>query len=107
MVARALAQDTPIIILDEPTTHLDLQHKISLLKLLKELAHIHKKCIFFSTHDIELAIQISDSIIVMNDKSVVQETPANLISSDTFSRLFSDNNIFFDAEKVKFIFKDI
>ena len=107
MVARALAQDTPIIILDEPTTHLDLQHKISLLKLLKELAHHHQKCIFFSTHDIELAIQISDSIIVMNENQVIQETPANLISSGLFSRLFNDSNIMFDAEKVKFIFKDI
>ena len=61
LIARALAQDTEIIILDEPTTHLDLQHKASLLQLLKKLARETEKCILYSTHDIDMAIQVSDS----------------------------------------------
>ena len=80
LVARALAQDTPLIILDEPTTHLDLLHKVSLFKLLKKLAKETNKCILFSTHDIDMAIQISDNMIIMTEENVVQDQPCNFIS---------------------------
>jgi len=63
LIARALAQDTPLIVLDEPATHLDLLHKVSLFKLLKKLTVETQKCIMFSTHDIDLAIQLSDEMI--------------------------------------------
>jgi len=75
LIARALAQDTPLIILDEPTTHLDLLHKISVFKLLKKLAQETNKCILFSTHDIDLAIQVSDEMIVMTESTVEQDQP--------------------------------
>jgi len=107
LIARALAQDTPLIILDEPTTHLDLLHKISLFKLLKKLTSETQKCILFSTHDIDLAIQLSDEIIVMTPEKVVQNNPQTLIQNHAFNDLFQDENIRFDAEKAKFIFKDL
>lgn len=103
LVARALAQDTPLIILDEPSTHLDLFHKVSLFKLLKRLASESNKCILFSTHDIDLAIQLSDDMIVMKESSVVQDQPCNLILSGIFDTLFKDENIKFDSEKGKFV----
>ena len=103
LIARALAQDTPLIILDEPTTHLDLLHKVSLLKLLKKLTFETQKCILFSTHDIDLAIQLSDEMIVMTGEKVVQEKSCNLISDGTFSALFSSQNIHFDSKTGKFI----
>ena len=103
LVARALAQDTPLIILDEPTTHLDLLHKISLFKLLKKLAKETKKCILFSTHDIDMAIQISDEMIIMTDENVVQDQPCNFISKGNFETLFKNEHIAFDREKGKFI----
>ncbi|WP_343616455.1 ABC transporter ATP-binding protein [Flavobacterium sp.] len=103
LIARALAQDTPLIILDEPTTHLDLLHKVSLFKLLKKLTQETQKCILFSTHDIDLAIQLSDEMIIMTPESVVQDQPCNLISNGSFSNLFKDEHIIFDAEKGKFI----
>lgn len=106
MVARALAQNTPLIILDEPTTHLDLLHKVSLLKLLKKLALETNKSILFSTHDLDLALQLSDEMIVMNRDLLVQDTPENLIQNGILNSLFDDENITFDAEKAKFIFKD-
>lgn len=106
MVARALAQDTPLIILDEPTTHLDLLHKVSLLKLLKKLAVETNKSILFSTHDLDLALQLSDEMIVMNRDLLIQDTPENLIQNGILNSLFDDENITFDAEKAKFIFKD-
>jgi iron complex transport system ATP-binding protein len=106
LVARALAQDTPVIILDEPTTHLDLKHKVALFKLLKKLSQETHKCILFSTHDIDLAIQLCDEIIVMTPKKTVQDEPCNLIANGVFDRLFNDESIVFDNEKGKFVIKN-
>ncbi|RKS02209.1 ABC transporter ATP-binding protein [Flavobacterium sp. 102] len=103
LIARALAQDTPLIILDEPTTHLDLLHKVSVFKLLKKLSQETGKCILFSTHDIDLAIQLSDEMIVMTEENVVQDQPCNLITKGVFNTLFKDDSITFDGEKGKFV----
>lgn len=105
LVARALSQDTPLIILDEPSTHLDLFHKVALFKLLKNLASDSNKCILFSTHDIDLAIQLADEMIVMTTEFIVQDQPCNLISKGVFNSLFKDENIKFDNERGKFIIK--
>jgi iron complex transport system ATP-binding protein len=105
LIARALAQNTPLIILDEPTTHLDLLHKVSLLRLLKKLTAETSKCILYSTHDLDLALQLSDEIIVMTEDAVEQDTPQNLISRNVFNKLFNDDTITFDANKKGFIIK--
>ncbi|GEP52025.1 ABC transporter ATP-binding protein [Flavobacterium noncentrifugens] len=107
LIARAIAQDTPLIILDEPTTHLDLLHKVSLFKLLKKLASETKKCILFSTHDIDLAIQLSDEMIVMTDGKVIPGSLDQLIADKVFDTLFEGENIIFDPEKHKFVFKNL
>lgn len=103
LIARALAQDTPLIILDEPTTHLDLLHKVSLFKLLKKLTQETGKCILFSTHDIDMAIQLSDEMIVMTEDFITQDQPCKLIENGTFNTLFKDENIVFDDKKGKFV----
>lgn len=103
LIARALAQDTPLIILDEPTTHLDLLHKVLVFRLLKKLTRETNKCILFSTHDIDLAIQLSDEMIVMTDNGIEQDTPTNLIKKGVFNTLFNNSAIAFDGEKGKFV----
>jgi iron complex transport system ATP-binding protein len=103
LVARALAQDTPLIILDEPTTHLDLLHKVALFKLLKKLTQETQKCILFSTHDIDMAIQLSDEMIIMTPETVLQDQPCNFISKGSFNTLFKDEHIIFDSQKGKFV----
>jgi iron complex transport system ATP-binding protein len=103
LIARALAQDTSLLILDEPTTHLDLQHKVTLLKLLKELTQETGKSILFSTHDIDMAIQLTDEMMIMTPESIVQDQPCNLILKGSFNTLFQDEHIVFDNEKGKFI----
>ena len=103
LIARALAQDTPLIILDEPTTHLDLLHKVILFKLLKKLTQETEKCILFSTHDIDMAIQLSDEMIIMTPEDVIQDQPCNLILKGSFNALFQDEHIVFDSEKGKFV----
>lgn len=103
LIARALAQDTPLIILDEPTTHLDLLHKVSLFKLLKTLTTNTNKCILLSTHDIDIAIQLCDEIIIMTPNQLIQDTPSRLIEKDTFNTIFKNEHILFDKQKGKFI----
>lgn len=97
MIARALTQDTDLIILDEPTTHLDMYHKAYILKLLQKLAKDTQKTILFSSHDIDLAIQLCDQMIVMSSDSVVMDQPCNLISKGVFNHLFPEDLIAFDA----------
>jgi len=102
LIARALAQDTSLIILDEPTTHLDLVHKVSLLKLLQKLTHETGKTILYSTHDIDLAIQLCDEMIVLTKNKLVQDQPCNLIEKDVFTQLFQNESIVFDKTMGKF-----
>ncbi len=106
MIARALAQDTEIIILDEPSTHLDLIHKLSLFRMLKQMAQLGK-CIVFSTHDIEAAISISDAMILIAGRKVHFGSPADLIDSGIFETLFPTDEVSFDRESVKFILKGL
>ena len=61
MIARALAQDTPIILLDEPTSFLDLPNRYELCRLLSDLAHKENKCVIFSTHELDIALSLADS----------------------------------------------
>ncbi|QFZ53755.1 ABC transporter ATP-binding protein [Oceanihabitans sp. IOP_32] len=96
MIARALAQDTDLIILDEPTTHLDMYHKAYILKLLQKLAQDTGKTILFSSHEIDLAIQLCDKLVVMTEDEVVSDEPCNLISKGTFNTLFPKDLIKFD-----------
>jgi iron complex transport system ATP-binding protein len=87
-----------LIILDEPTTHLDLLHKVALFKLLKKLTQQTQKCILFSTHDIDMAIQLGDEMIVMTRKCTRDE-PCNFISKGTFDTIFQDEHITFDPQR--------
>lgn len=105
-IARALAQDTPIIILDEPTTHLDLYHRASVLKLLKKLAKKTKKTILFSTHEIDLAIQLSDQMILMTEVGTLVDTPKMLIAGGHFDELFPEDTVIFDATTGRFTIKN-
>lgn len=102
LIARALAQDTPIIILDEPTTHLDLYHRASILKLLKNLTKTTGKTILFSTHEIDLAIQLCDQMLVMTPEESYFGDPCQLIEAGHFSKLFPKNLIDFDVEVGRF-----
>ncbi len=70
MLARALAQDTPVILLDEPT-FLDIPNRIQLINLLADLAHNHGKCILFSTHELDLAISSSDSLLLIDSAGII------------------------------------
>ncbi len=102
MIARAIAQDTQLILLDEPTTHLDLYHKVQILKLLKSIAHTTKKTILFTTHEIEIAIQLCDKMLILEKNQSTFGSPCELIQMKSFENLFPSDTITFDAETGSF-----
>jgi len=105
LIARALAQDTSLIILDEPTTHLDLYHKAYVLKLLQKLSKETNKAILFASHEINLALQLCDKLLILKDKKALFGTPAELIKTDVLSNLFPKQLIHFDKESSSFKIK--
>lgn len=88
LIAKAIAQHTSIILLDEPTAHLDLPNRIKILQLLRRLAHEQHKTILISTHELELAIQLSDRILLMSENEIKLDTAKNLRQSDAFTQAF-------------------
>jgi iron complex transport system ATP-binding protein len=105
MIARTLAQDTDIIVLDEPTAFLDLSNKYEIVHILHRLANEKGKTILFSTHDLATAIAESDKVWLMLENSVDEGSPEDLILNGSFSALFHNNNLFFDQEKGDFRIK--
>ena len=102
MIARALAQDTQLILLDEPTTHLDLYHKVQILKLLKYIAHKTNKTILFTTHEIEIAIQLCDKMLILEGQQSIFGSPCELIQKKSFENLFPSDTITFDSQTGSF-----
>jgi len=102
LIARTMAQDTPLILLDEPTSHLDLYHKVHILKLLKRLVQQHQKVIVFTTHEIDLAIQLCDKILVLDGKGNPFGTPSELIDLGSFAQLFPNDMVLFDTKTGSF-----
>lgn len=100
-IARAIAQNTPIIILDEPTAHLDLINKVEILKLLKTLVTSQNKSIIISTHQVEYALQICDEIWLVN-KTIEPLSPKRIVEDDKLKDLFDSELISFDKINLSF-----
>ena len=104
MISKALAQQTPIIFLDEPTAFLDFPSKVEMMLLLSRLAHTMQKTIFLSTHDLELALQTADRLWLLDKTSegVTIGTPSELAANGALPRFFSGPGITFDADALRF-----
>ena len=103
MIAKALAQDTPIIMLDEPTAHLDLPNRVEIMLLLHKLAHKTQKAILLSTHELDLALQAADRIwLVSKDQGVESGVPEDLVFNGSFNRTFQSSSYYFNAANGNF-----
>lgn len=92
MIAKVLAQQSPIIILDEPTAFLDVTSRIETMQLLRDLAHSQNKSILLSTHDLDIAIEFADSLWLQRSGAPVMcGTPQGLIESGDLSKFFGHN----------------
>jgi iron complex transport system ATP-binding protein len=97
MLARALAQDTELILLDEPTAHLDLPNRVEMMRLLHTLARQTNKAILLSTHELDLALQAADNLWLMQpDGKLVTGLPEDLVLNGAFESAFAKTGFFFD-----------
>lgn len=99
MIAKALAQETPIIFLDEPTAFLDYPSKVEIMQLLQRLVREKGKTVFLSTHDLELALQIADKVWLLDKPhGVAIGTPEDLALDGEMSKYFHREGVVFDRE---------
>lgn len=99
MIARALAQETPIIVLDEPTAFLDAASRIEAMQLLASLAHEQGKAVLLSTHDISRSLLHTDGLwIITREGQVVAGTTSEMVKSEAMNRVFTNPSIGFNAE---------
>ncbi|MHB0755767.1 ABC transporter ATP-binding protein [Polaribacter sp. M15] len=103
LIARALAQDTDIIILDEPTAHLDLHHTIKIFDLLKKLVKETSKTIILSSHEVNLCIKFADEMILFANHKTLAGTPIELIQQNAFDNLFPKDIVNFNKELQQFV----
>jgi iron complex transport system ATP-binding protein len=89
MIARALAQRTPILLLDEPTAHLDLNNRLEIMNLLRNLARTQHKAILVATHELDLALQTADLIwLTTPDKKIKVGIPEDLVLDGSLDEVF-------------------
>ncbi|EGJ71406.1 Iron-chelate-transporting ATPase [Bacteroides coprosuis DSM 18011] len=99
LIAKALVQSTPIILLDEPTAFLDFPSKVELMQILHRLSRETNKTIFLSTHDLELALQIADKIWLMDRGDGINiGTPEDLALDGSLKNFFAQKDIIFDPK---------
>ncbi len=98
MIAKAIAQETPVILLDEPTAFLYYPNKVGVMLMLRSLAHDMGKTILMSIHDIDLALQVADNIwLLTDDGALINGTPEKLCSNGTIQKYVVSNDIEFDT----------
>jgi iron complex transport system ATP-binding protein len=99
MIARALAQRTPLMLLDEPTAFLDLRARVHVVRLLREIAHERGCAVIFSTHDLQLALDLSDRVLLLRRQGIPWlGTPSEAIAQGVLAAEFDDPHVRFDPE---------
>jgi iron complex transport system ATP-binding protein len=89
MIAKALTQDTPVLFLDEPTAHLDLNNRVEIMNTLRELSRTAGKAILVATHELDLALQTADRIwLATQDKKIKEGIPEDLVLDGSFDQVF-------------------
>lgn len=102
MIAKALAQQTPAILLDEPTAFLDFPGKVAMLRLLRDLAVRHGKTILFSSHDLELTFQTVERLWLLSPRGITEGSPRELAADGSLERFFPTDGARFDRRSLRF-----
>lgn len=97
MIAKALAQQTPVLFLDEPTAFLDFPSKVETMRLLRTISREQQKTVFLSTHDLDLALQLADTVWLMDKQhGITIGTPDQLARNGTLAHFYAGRGITFD-----------
>lgn len=105
MIARALAQQTPIIILDEPTAFLDVASRIETMRLLQTLAHDRGKAVLLSSHDISQSLMLADELwLITTDRQVITGNTRQLVADGAMDHLFDNRSIHFNPQILDYSF---
>lgn len=100
-----MAQQTPLILLDEPTAFLDFQTKVKTLRLLQQLAHSEQKAILLSTHDVELALHFCDQLWLISTLGIEVGTPRQLAEQGKIAHFFAAHDgIAFNDKEMRFVY---
>lgn len=106
LIARALAQDGELIILDEPTAHLDLINRLQIMRLLRMLALRRQKAIVVATHELDLALQSADRLWLLGqeqDEGLLDGVPEDLVLNDSLAKAFARTGFHFDSQSGQFV----
>ena len=103
MIAKALAQDTPVILLDEPAAFLDFPGRVAVLRLLRRLVSEEGKTVLFSTHDLELTLSVADRLWLLAPDGITEGAPRALADEGVLSRLFESEDVRFDRNALRFV----
>lgn len=105
MIARVLAQDADLMVMDEPTAFLDIKTKYEILHLLSTLAHNRGKTIIISTHDFQIAMDQADKIWLLLETDLIEGAPEDLMLKGSFDHLFDSSLVVFDSDTGSFVLK--
>lgn len=105
MIARALAQDTPVMLLDEPTSFLDMPNRYDLCSLLGRLARERGKSIIFSTHELDIALSLCDDIALIDSPRLIAMPADRIVAEGHIQRLFASSSVAFDPSTMRMQFK--
>ncbi len=98
LIARALAQEPELLILDEPTSHLDIRHKIEVVRILGELAARRGLTVILALHDVDLAVKSCQVVLLVKDGAVAaQGRPEDVTGGDTITRLYGISGASYNA----------
>ena len=106
MIARALAQQTPVMLLDEPTAFLDMPNRYELCTLLRRLARKENKCVLFSTHELDIALALCDDIALISPPDLRHMPTDEMVRSGCIERLFTGDIVAFDPATRNIIVRD-
>jgi iron complex transport system ATP-binding protein len=105
LIARAIVQDTDYILMDEPTSHLDINHKADLLVLLRDYCHKHNKTVIYATHELQLAVALSDEIVSIHHRNIKHNSTLDFVNSNELQKIFPSPHVSFDKGKADFRFE--
>ena len=103
MIARALAQDADLMVMDEPTAFLDIRSKYEIIHLLISLTRSRGKTVIFSTHDFQMALDQADKIWLLLDNELIEGAPEDLFLKGSFDHLFDSSLVSFDPKNGSYI----